>query len=97
MFKRIRDHEISFYPTRAAPASLSDPVDLVQLTAIRTATEPANTACPYGVVGNDDSVNAWIEFGETQGLLTDEWKNRLNELTVMGRADANRILMADLA
>lgn len=96
VYKLLKEEELTFYPERPTPEHLDDRVDLAQLRAIRIATEAANTTCPYGIVGVDDHVDDWVQFGRTEGLLTDAWKRKLVELMNMGRAAGNKVLMSRL-
>ena len=79
------------------PRTIGDTISLKTLQKVRTdADHKAATGYEYANIGNNNFVDAWINYGVKEGLLTGFWQSDLERFARMERGPANQILMDQL-
>ena len=70
------------------------PVDLPGLYMLRVGNDNQETdGYAYGVIGVDSHINDWNVFGVDNGLMPHSWRDELDQLMILPRGEANRMLM----
>ena len=46
----------------------------------------------YSIIGVDETVAQWNQFGITEGLMTHAWRDELDRLMVLPRSEGNKLL-----
>ena len=87
-YDRMSRTERRLYKHEPRSQSLKDTIDLGHLYDLRLADFPA-----YAVLGSHQLTDQWLEYGVEQGLLPHDWRDEIDLLLEMDRADANRLLL----
>ena len=85
------------YPSRVRTTEVDKPIGLSQLYQLRCSNDRSKedpTAYQYGVIGVDDTARAWNEFGIFEGFMTHTWRDELERLMDLSRADGQKLLAA---
>ena len=90
-----RDAERTSYPSRNRATEVDQPIGLSQLYKIRSENDrKGKDAFKYDIIGIDTTCRAWNTFGIQEGLMTHAWRDELERLMVLPRADGNKLLAA---
>ena len=47
----------------------------------------------YSVIGVDETVTQWNQFGITEELMSHAWRDELDRLMVLPRSEGNKLLV----
>ena len=82
---------------RERSTRIDQSVDLPQLWGLRCGLDVENNGYQYSTIGQDEHINAWVDFGIDEGLLSHAHRDDLDHWMNKGRTPANNWLMERLA
>ena len=72
---------------------MDQPVGLAQLYELRCRNDnQGEHGYMYSVIGVDETVNFWNQYGVTEGLMTHGWRDELDRLMILPRSEGNKLL-----
>ena len=97
----MRKKDRKCFPVRSDSSQTDKSIGLSQLWRLRCSRDRPNIGYAYSTIGADDHVDdhvdAWVDFGVDEGLLSHEYRDKLDRYMQMNRGEANNWLMQKLA
>ena len=85
------------FPPRQHTTQIDEPVGLAQLWNLRCSVDSPAHGYAYSTIGGDSHIDEWVNFGIAEGILTHEYRDKLDRFMNMSRSDANQWLMNHLS
>ena len=95
-YSEMRNQDRRVFPARGRTSQTDESVGLSQLWDLRCSRDSAANGYAYSTIGRDQHIDAWVDFGIEEGLLSHDHRDKLDRFMNMGRGEANHWLMEKL-